>query len=173
MARKKLTPKTIAEMQARHAAGASYRDLEQAFGCSAGSVRNALMAKTSKAKAPATEPATVTAGEDLVPPTRDELLTYLSAQARSLRADASAGEPTARAAAHRSLVAVQALITRLLPPAPLDPQVGVFVSAADMKAAADRARDRLHKLIDSADETPPAVILEPTQRHEPRTTPCR
>ena len=153
-----LTPELIANVAAARAAGASYADIQRRFDVSPGTVTNALKEAKAKKPTPAPLPAALavvappTSTPDAVPapPTREDLVSFLSAQAEQLKTEIKATtEPTARAALNRNLTTVHALVARLLPPPPLDPNVGVFVTAEDMNAAAARVRKRWHDMADS------------------------
>lgn len=157
MKRKRTAARTTAIKRGRQA-GKTIAEIAAEQKLSVATVHAALATskppKKGASKASAKAPSVLADPGDLSaeaepPPTREELVALLVDQAKSLRADvAAATEPTTRAAANRNLVAVQALITRCLPPTPLDPDVGTFVSGEEMREAAGRVRKRWHDLID-------------------------
>lgn len=165
---KKLKPSIIAAIQAAKRNGATTRELAERFTLSKGSIDNALKTPVTKphprtAKPhPASQVPAVGADE---PMTREELVSFLTTQARALKADITiATEPAMRAALNRQLVAVQMLLSRTLPPSPIDPNVGVFVKAEEMAGLACQVGERLKAMVDiiasSAESGPPCPMCK-------------
>lgn len=160
--KKKRTAATTAKMAAARRQGATMAEIAARHGVGVATVHAALKApSTGKAKAKARKApplAQETRGEPLPAPTREELAVYLGAQMRALRADLEASDDaSAKGAINRNLVATQALLSRVLPPEPLDPTVGVFVDAAEMTALGAEVEARMLKMLDLVlEDTDPA-----------------
>lgn len=145
--KKKLTPALEEKIRARRRQGMQIADLRREFGLGLATIHKALKGSTGSrpAPAPAAEQSESTAPDAV--PTREELLGYLSSQAKSLREDAArATDPSTRAAANRNLIAVQALITKLVPP-PAEPEGMMLVSVAEMQKGAAKGEEKLATLI--------------------------
>ena len=152
----KLNPAQMKKLAQRRAAGATIPELAAEFGVGVATVDRTLKRdkKLAARKAKPTKPEPVSVAEGDAPPTMAELRSWLGSQVRSLRADAQAASPAARASANRNLLAAQALLTKVMPPEPVPESEGVFVTMGDMQTAADRARAKLHQLIDSSPVRP-------------------
>jgi hypothetical protein len=144
--KRKRTAALTAKIKARRAAGATLEDLKREFGLGLATIHEALKTKASEPSNPS-PPATEKGAKPEHVPTREELLRYLSEQARALRADAAAAkDASTRAAANRNLISVQALITKLVPP--VAEPAGVYVSNEEMEQAAKTGEERIFKHID-------------------------
>lgn len=182
MSQKKVTPSIAAKIKARRAQGAGIADISREFRLGVGTVHRTLATGTDRKAAPPAGLESAPAPEaPVVIPTRDELLLYLAAQASSLRADVKgAADAPARAAANRNLIAVQALITKLVPQPNSQPD-GTFVSGDDMQALAAEGRERFEHLVDelfrdqaswprcpSCGQTKPTADLAQRMKETPR-----
>jgi uncharacterized heparinase superfamily protein len=142
--KRKVTAAVAAKIRARRAQGVQITDLAKEFGLGLATIHGALATKGRMTAA--IEPAPTTE-EGAEVPTRDDLLRFLADQAKSLRADAAkAADPATRAAANRNLIAVQALITKLVPP-PAEPAGMMLVSEAEFAGASETGQARLQALI--------------------------
>lgn len=153
---KKRTAARTASMKADRRRGLTIAEIAAKNGTSASTAHAAVTskgprtAKPAAVVAPSAAPPTGDAPEPLPAPTREELAAFLGAQVRSLMAEVAAStDAPIRAAANRSLVACQALLTKVLPAAePAEPE-GFYVSSGDMHEAAARCRARLHQRLDA------------------------
>jgi hypothetical protein len=149
--KRKLTTAKRAKIIARRAQGVGFAELAKEFGLGLATIHRALKGATAVEPTPAAPrsvpPPVKVVGEPV--PTREELLGYLSAQARTLRADAArATDAPTRAAANRNLIAVQALITKLVPP-PAEPEGTMLVPVGEMEAEARKGETRLLALVEN------------------------
>lgn len=167
--RLQLTAQVIAAIQERRRGGASYAALAKEFGLSQGSIANALKAqapkpkrskprrKPTKKKAAKSPPAQATqlegASASTPPPAADDLVSLLSRQVATLERIARSmievdedGDEQINVAGFASLQRVLNasvnLLNKITPPPPVDHD-----ESPDMLAAAERAREQLHKLL--------------------------
>lgn len=148
MAKPKLNATLIDRIRTRRAQGVQMQELAREFGLGLATISKALKVVPAPTPAPApSEQCSSLPGDGVdAVPTREELLGYLSAQAKALRDDvAKATDAPTRAAANRNLIAVQALITKLVP-APAQPD-GFFVTAAEFDEARSKCTSRLDALV--------------------------
>ena len=158
--RRKVTETVAARIRARRNAGASYEVLASEFGLSEGSIANALKVAPSKpakrgkgSPSPSNVSEHPTAEPTPAEPSIESLRAHLVDQVETLRADLKIAEdPATRAVINRLLVSAQALLARVMPPERTAPEVGVFVTAEQMRELAERVRKHFHHLVDSSTE---------------------